>query len=118
MGILVAALALAACATAETETAQASGERDCFNSDSIHGYSVVDDHTVAVRVGANRSYLLRTSWNARDLDWTQRIAIRSTTGWICTGNGLGVDVIGGTPQRTYPVMEIARAPEEPAQQGS
>jgi len=115
------ALALGACAqTGETPTASASPDgRDCFSADNISGYNVIDDHTVSVSVGASRHYLLRTNWNARDLDWTNAIAIRSTANWICTGNGLGVQVIGGEPRRTYPIVEITRAPEPaPAAQGS
>ena len=49
---------------------------------------------------------------------SQAIAIRSSTGWICTGNGLGVDIIGGEPQRRYPVSSITRKPDEPEPTGS
>jgi hypothetical protein len=102
-----AALALGACTT-PPETAQGAppADRDCFNADQINGYGVVDDRHVRVTVGVNRDYILTTMFNARDLDWTQRIAIRSTTGWICTGSGLGVEVIGGEPRRTYPISVI------------
>lgn len=114
---LAALWTLAACASstdAATEQA-AAGARDCFNSNAVSGYSVIDDHNIRVTAGASRAYILSTTWNARDLDWTHAIGIRSSTGWICTGNGLGVDLIGGEPQRTYPVTGIARAPEEPVQ---
>jgi len=96
---VAAALALAACATPE-ETASAGPPegRDCFRSADIFGYGVVDDHTIDIR------------------DWTQQIAIRSTTGWICTGNGLGVEIIGGDPPRRFPVNGIQPRPEAPAEQ--
>lgn len=119
-----AALALAACATADqTASADAAaGERDCFAASSINGYNVVDDHNVVVRVGASRNYNFNLDWNARDLDWSNAIAIRSSTNFICTGNGLGVRIIGGEPRRDYFVREITRAPDrQPAaeqQQGS
>ncbi len=121
--ILAAALALSACASPEgaaDQTAAAPEGRDCFNSDMVNGYSYVDDRHVSVRVGANREYTLTTMFNARDLDWTHVIAIRSTSGWICTGNGLGVEIIGGDhPRRTYPITAIERAPDEaPAVEGS
>ncbi len=109
-------LTLGACTTASAGGDPPSG-RDCFASRSILGYSIIDDHNVKVSVGASRDYILTTTWNARDLDWGEAIALRSTTGWICTGNGLGVSVIGGRPSQTYPITGIARAPE-PAPQGS
>ncbi len=107
--VLAAALALSACATEGTAT-QDTAARDCFFSSTISGYSVIDDNTVEVRAGSDR-YRLSTLWNARDLDWTQDIAIRSATGSICTGNGNGVEIIGGEPRRTYPISSITRAPE-------
>jgi hypothetical protein len=120
--LIAAALALTACAT-QQETAATStppAGRDCFNSDLVSGYTYVDNQHVGINVGANRKYVLTTMFNARDLDWTRAIALRSTSGWICTGNGLGVEVIGGDPRRTYPITEIVRAPDEApnAEQGS
>jgi hypothetical protein len=117
--LAAAALTLVACSStagAPTETASAPAQ-DCFRNDDIFGYSVLDDHNVEVRA-RGREYIFTTSWNARDLDWTQAIAIRSTTSWICTGNGLGVEIIGGDPQRRYPVNGITRKPEEPEPTGS
>lgn len=116
MGFVVPALLLAACATTPaTETANAS---DCFRSATVSGFSIVDDHNVRVSAGAGRGYILTTNWNVRELDWTEVIAIRSATGRICTGSGLGVELIGGDPRRTYPITTIARAPETPANQGA
>lgn len=113
--ILAGAFALSACATGATE--QDTAERDCFFSSSVRGYSVIDDRHVGITVGANRQYVLTTSWNTYDLDWSHAIALRSSTGSICTGNGLGVEIIGGRPQRTYLVTAIERAPEPaPAEQ--
>lgn len=113
-----ALLALAGCASSETQTA-AAGDRDCFRSGDVNGYTVIDNTHIGVNVGANRQYILTTLFNARDLDWTQAIAIRSSTGWICAGNGLGVSLVGGDFNRTFPVNQIVRAPEtEPAVQGS
>jgi hypothetical protein len=71
------------------------------------------DNHIRVSVGAGRHYILTTNWNARDLVWTENVAIRSTTSWICTGNGLGVELIGGRPRRTYPIQGIEREPEQP-----
>ncbi|MGE0739886.1 MAG: DUF6491 family protein [Hyphomonadaceae bacterium] len=117
LGLVLCALALSACASTE-QTAQSGEGRDCFRSEQVSGYSLVDDRHIGLSVGASRRYVLTTNWNARDLDWSHAIAIRSTTGLICTGNGLGVDVIGGDPQRTYAIVGIERAPDDAPQQGS
>jgi hypothetical protein len=121
MGILLAAaFALAACATGETVNTAASapgGERDCFRSDDVNGYSIIDDHNIGLRA-RSKNYILTTAWNTRDLDWTHAIGIRSTSGWICTGSGIGVDVIGGEPSRNYPISSIARAPNDEQPTGS
>ena len=118
---ITALVALAACATEPggQATATAPADRDCFNADNVTGFSYLDENHIQLSVGANRKYTLTTMFNARDLDWTQAIAIRSHTNWICTGNGLGVELIGGDPRRTYPINEIARDPDEtPPAQGS
>ena len=118
MGILIAAaFALAACATAETETASDTTRRDCFRPDDVSGYSVIDDHNIGVRVGT-RNYILTTSWDARDLDWTQTIALRSRTSWVCAGEGWDLELIGGTPPRHYPISHVARAPNDEQPTGS
>jgi hypothetical protein len=109
---------LAACAGAQTGAQQGASTRDCFRSEQVSGYNVIDNTHIGLSVGASREYILTTLWNARDLDWTHAIAIRSGTGQICTGNGLGVELIGGDPRRTYPVSEIARAPDDAPVQGS
>ncbi|MEQ1810368.1 MAG: DUF6491 family protein [Terricaulis sp.] len=110
---------LAACASTESYGQQtASSSSDCFRAEQVNGYDVVDNNHVRISVGANRHYILTTLWNSRDLDWTHAIAIRSSTGRICTGNGLGIQLIGGDPSRTYPVSEIARAPDDEPVQGS
>lgn len=118
--LAAAALTLAACSTAAGDTQSASTTapaQDCFRNDDIFGYGVIDDHSIDVRA-RGRHYIFTTEWDARDLDWTQAIAIRSTTGWICVGNGLGVEIIGGDPQRRFPVSSITRRPDEPEATGS
>ena len=110
--LAIAAIAVSACVT---QSAAAPAGRDCFSNSQINGYSILDDNHIRVSVGAGRHYILTTNWNARDLVWTENVAIRSTTNWICTGNGLGVEVIGGRPRRTYPIQGIEREPEQPEQ---
>ena len=108
---------LAACASTEASQ-QSASSTDCFRSEQVSGYNVIDNHNIGLSVGSSRDYILTTDWNARDLDWTHAIALRSSTGRICTGNGLGVEIIGGDPQRTYPVSQITRAPDSAPVQGS
>lgn len=113
-----AALALAACATAEQSQTAAAPDRDCFRASQVNGFSTIDNDHIRVSVSANRNYILTTMFNARDLDWSHAIAVRSANGWICTGNGLGVEIIGGDPQRTYPITQVEREPDTNAAQGS
>jgi hypothetical protein len=110
------ALLTAGCAS-DGATQTADNGRECFRSSQVRGYNVIDDSHVEIRVGANDRYVLETGWNARDLNWDNAIALRSSTGRICTGNGLGVDIFGGEPRRRYTVVSIVRAPE-PAEQAS
>ena len=100
---------------ANAEAAAApGGSRDCFLASSVSGFNVVDDHTVRVTAGPSRHYLLGTTWNARDLNWSEEIALRSRgNDWICVGNGLGVEVRGGRPPQTYPITSVTREPETP-----
>jgi hypothetical protein len=116
IGLFASALFLAACATAGEDAAGVTAERECFRGDSVNGFNVIDRNTVEVRVGASRRYLVMTSWPTTNLDFREHIGLRSPTGMICTGNGLGVEIIGGDPVQSYPIQSIARAPE-PAAQG-
>ncbi|MFT3729499.1 MAG: DUF6491 family protein [Terricaulis sp.] len=118
--VLVSFLALAACSTpmggsgGQASAAGAPGSRDCFLASAVNGYNVVDDHTVRITAGASRHYLLGTTWNARDLNWSEEIALKSRgSDWICVGNGLGVEVRGGHPPQTYPITSVTREPETP-----
>ncbi|HET9232029.1 MAG TPA: DUF6491 family protein [Vitreimonas sp.] len=116
IGLFASALVLAACGTVGEDVAGVTADRECFNSVSVTGFDVIDRNTVEVRVGASRRYRLTTNWPTTNLDFREHIGLRSTTGMICTGNGLGVEIIGGDPVQTYPIQSIARAPE-PAAQG-
>jgi hypothetical protein len=113
------ALALSACASAgETASNTPPSERDCFRSESVSGYSVVDEHNIRVTVGARRTYTLSTNWNVNDLDWSNAIALRSPTGWICQGPTPGLEVTGGRPPRTFPIQSVTLDPPPPGQEGS
>jgi hypothetical protein len=121
---LTALLVISACAaqtpSAGGAEASAQGPRDCFLSSQVRGFNPIDRNHIRISVGASDEYILTTNWNAYDLQYAEHIALRSTTGSICTGNGLGVDIIGGRNHQRYPVSDIARAPEAApaASQGS
>ncbi len=106
-------LALGACASpAQNADSSVSSSRDCFRTVDVRGYGVVDEHRIRARVSTSREYYLTIAQNTRDLDWNHAIAIRSTTSFICVGNGLGVQVMGGEPAIPYQVTRIESAPDD------
>ncbi len=111
--ILAAALALSATLASCASPPEGPTGRDCFRAEDVNGFSIFDDHNVKVNVGATRGYLLGTPQNIRELDWTQQIALHADSGWICVGNGLGVEIVGGgTIPRRYQVRSVTPAPAE------
>src|SRR5262245_3694697 len=89
----VAAVALGACAGTQTAEGRTASERDCFRTLDVRTYGVLDEHRVRVHVSPSREYYLTINENVQNLDWNHAISIRSTTSFICTGNGLGVQVM-------------------------
>lgn len=117
---LAALAALSACASATADSASSArgGDRDCFRSVDVRGYSVVDDHRVQLRVSPSREYILTIPQQSRDLDWTHAISVRSASSFICVGDPSGVQLMGGDPPFPFQVTHIERASTEVAQQGS
>jgi hypothetical protein len=109
---------LGGCETAQSADRASAANRDCFRTLDVRSYGVLDEHRIRVHVSPQREYYLTINQNVRDLDWTHTISIRSTTSFICTGNGLGVQLMGGDPPFPYPVTNIERAPQTNAVQGS
>ncbi len=69
-----------------------SPARDCFNSDSVSGFSAPDDKKIYVTVGASKVYELEVLGSCPNLDWTQSIGLKSRgSSFICTG--MDVDLI-------------------------
>jgi hypothetical protein len=114
---LSAALALAACASPGT-AASVSPPRDCFRSLDVHGFSIVDDHRVEVRINAARRYILTIRRDTNDLDWANSISVRSPTNFVCVGRPVGVQIVGGNPETAYTVTAIDPAPPREANEGS
>lgn len=115
-----AALSLGACTTSSqhADAGAPADSRDCFRTLDVSGYGVVDEHRIRAHVSPQREYYLTIAQNTRDLDWAHAISIRSTTSFICVGNGLGVQVMGGEPAMPYQVTAIERAPRDTAPAGS
>jgi hypothetical protein len=116
---LLAAATLGACTTPSggaQSTSTGGPHDDCFRANEVTSYGVVDDHRVRLSVGT-RNYIFTIVQNSRDLDWNHAISVRSITSFICTGNGNGVQLMGGEPPIPYQVTGIVRG-DTPAPQGS
>lgn len=114
----VAAVAVSACAGAQTAEGGTSEHRDCFRTLDVRTYGVVDEHRVRVHVSPAREYYLTINEDVQSLDWNHAISIRSTLSFICTGNGANVQVMGGEPPIPYQVIRIERAPRDTSVEGS
>ena len=111
LALTAALLAVSAGAAPITSAtaAQWSPHEDCFPTRAISGYGIVDPRTAYLTVGT-RHYLLRITGDSRDLDYNYAIRVRSFSTFICTGNGLGVSLMGGYPPIPHQVLRIERAP--------
>ena len=86
----IAGAVLVACAADGSQPpreAAADSARQCFNARNVYNFHAVDDRTVLVEVGRNRMYELQIVGVCPEIDWTQKLAIRTTGGssWICRG---------------------------------
>lgn len=59
----------------------------CFLASQVNGFTPRGSDAVDVRVGANRTYRLSLAGPCPDVDWSFRLALRTTGGssWICQG---------------------------------
>jgi hypothetical protein len=83
------AVVIAACAADQpgAAPARAAGGQQCFNARNVYNFHAVNDRTVLVEVGTKRIYELQIVGVCPEIDWTQKLAIRTTGGssWICRG---------------------------------
>ncbi len=90
LAISAAAAALATCTSAagppSAQAAAAQG-RSCFNARSVNDFHAIGRDAVIVTAGVNRYYQLGIIGICPDIDWSLRVALRSTSGssWICQG---------------------------------
>lgn len=114
--VLGASFTLTACAT----PAQSTEDRDCFYVRNVRTYQVPDERSVIARISDRRRYRLTTLVPIENaLDWSSRISIRSPGGFVCTGSGASVQILGGRDGRTFDVTSVTRIePEGEAPSGS
>jgi hypothetical protein len=89
LAVVGGALIVAACAATEPGApgpARAASQQ-CFNARNVYNFHAVNDRTVLVEVGTSRMYELQIVGVCPEIDWTQKLAIRTTGGssWICRG---------------------------------
>ena len=93
----------------------ATAGRDCFNARNVFSFRAYRDAWVDVRVSANRRYRLELTGVCPEVDWTQRIALRTRGGssWICQGFDAELIVPSPTGPQLCPVTSVRRlAPAE------
>ena len=114
---LAGSAALAACAPADpppgTAAGAANGTRSCFLPRSVNGFNAIDRDTVNVTVGVREIYQLEILGTCPDVDFTQRIGIRSTHGasWVCQGMDAELLVPGPTGVDRCPVTSVRKLSE-------
>ena len=90
------------------------GARECFLASQVDGFHALDRDHVQVFMGANRVFELGLDGTCTDIDWSQRIAIRSRgSDWVC--RGLDADLIVPSPigtQRCLVTSVRRLSPEE------
>ena len=114
----VAATGLAACAPTDgPASATAAGARQCFRPQQVNGFSAEDRDTVYLNVGTRDIYRAEIVATCPEIDWSQRIAIRSTGGgsWICQGLDAEFIVPGPTHIDRCPVIDIRKLSDAEAQ---
>ena len=112
---LTVAAIVAACTMNRAAPRSAASGRQCFSVASVNGFHAIDRDTVRVTVGARTYYELELVGTCPEVDWSNRIAIRSRSGssWVC--EGLDAELIVPSPHGTErcPVIGVRKlTPEE------
>jgi hypothetical protein len=117
----VASLLALGCVCADTGSRAAPAKdgqtRSCFRNQDVSDWTDVDHQTINIRVNVNDYYQLKLLSPCGNIDFSQRIGIRTTGGsdYICSG--LDAEIIAPTtigPQ-TCPVTSIRKlTPEDVA----
>jgi hypothetical protein len=120
----LAAVALLALGAASAHAADKPGDKpaaknECFWARNVTSFAAPDDHTVYVRVNMRDVYKFDLMVSCPDIDWNQRLALRSTRDSICSGmdaeivsraQGLGLQRCPVSHMRKLTPEEIAALP--------
>lgn len=89
LAMTAAGLLVTACAEERNpaSASRLSGRSDCFLADSVNSFTPIGDRFVDVRITRRQQYRLELAGYCPDVDWSQRIALRTRGGsrWICRG---------------------------------
>ena len=116
-GLIVAWTAASAPAAAPGSASPQRPAPRCFLASQVNGFTSHGDESVDVRVGANRTYRLSLAGPCPDVDWSLRVALRTTGGssWICQGADAEIIVPSPTGRQRCLVTDVrALTPDEVA----
>jgi hypothetical protein len=109
-------VAWAAASAPAAAPAQRAAPR-CFLASNVNGFTPRGDNAVDVHVGVGRDYRLTLAGVCPDVDWSFRVALRTTGGgsWICQGADAEIIVPGPTGHERCMVTDVrALTPDEVA----
>ncbi len=97
LSVSAAAMIVSACTQQPATASTQSSGRQCFLASQANGYTPVSDEAVDVQVGANRYFRLELHGSCPNIDWSRRLALKTTGGgsWIC--QGLDAEIIVPEP---------------------
>ena len=80
----------------------------CFLASNVNGFTPRGNDSVDVHVGANRDYRLTLTGVCPEVDWSQRVALRTTGGsnWICQGADAEIIVPSPTGRQRCLVSDV------------
>ncbi len=114
LGAAVLAALVGVLAGSDPSAEARAPRRDCFSASSVNGFRPVGREAVDVTVGASRHYRLDLLGYCPDVDWSQRIALRTRGGssFICQGLDAELLVPGPTGVQRCPVSAVRRLTDE------
>jgi hypothetical protein len=83
--VTLSLIAIATCAAAPPKGPAGHPDRKCFWARNVNNFQAVDEEHVNIRVGAHDVYEMTMFGPCPDIDWAQRIALKSRgSSFICT----------------------------------
>ena len=112
LALAVSAAVAASCTNPGQPLAQTAGARggQCFHAGQVNDFHPVRDHVVQVTVGARTLYELDVLGTCPEINWSNRIAIRSTGGssWVCRGMDAEILMPGPGGLQRCPVLGVRK----------